>query len=548
MMEDIGGSRFDGLGIAVRKKRSRSSRRPRPEPHLFCENHDPSSLLSILIADDTGKVSSDDNDGDANSKGKMFNLNQCMSRGPSTSKDDDDNVYKKIKEDEGGSDAPHTIGSVGDGTDYGPTVARGCLGLNGDGIGNENKLKKVKLRVGGVTRTIQTKSTSNGVLNNGISAKTARSLDPRARQKLILQDAADHPLLEQKSGLTGIPSKDFPRGRLSLGKMFTKNGIEKPGEKSDPVRKSKRVPKRRVLDEAFDEDEDDDELRYLEKMRIPKVAGHRDFDVESTKKQRNLLRVSKGGKYEILDEVGHSSKDGKRYRSDRGSEDTDYEEEEMLSDGEPEAKKRKQRKDSFDSPLESKREITLTTRQRALLSSKDASNSGASQIEFPNGLPPPPPRKQKEKLTEVEQQVKKAEAAQRRRMQNEKAARESEAEAIRKILGQDSSRKKREDKMKKRQEELAQEKAVNAQMLASNTIRWLMGPTGTVITFPHEMGLPKIFDPKPSSYPPPREKCAGPSCTNTYKYRDSRTKLPLCSLQCYKAINTEMKAKTACQN
>lgn len=32
----------------------------------------------------------------------------------------------------------------------------------------------------------------------------------------------------------------------------------------------------------------------------------------------------------------------------------------------------------------------------------------------------------------------------------------NQAEAIRKILGQDSNRKKREEKMKKRQEELAQ--------------------------------------------------------------------------------------------
>uniref|UniRef100_A0A453M7V5 HIT-type domain-containing protein n=2 Tax=Aegilops tauschii TaxID=37682 RepID=A0A453M7V5_AEGTS len=39
-----------------------------------------------------------------------------------------------------------------------------------------------------------------------------------------------------------------------------------------------------------------------------------------------------------------------------------------------------------------------------------------------------------------------------------------------------------------------------------------------------------------SSYPPPREKCAGPSCPNPYKYRDSKTKLPLCSLECYKAV------------
>jgi len=38
------------------------------------------------------------------------------------------------------------------------------------------------------------------------------------------------------------------------------------------------------------------------------------------------------------------------------------------------------------------------------------------------------------------------------------------------------------------------------------------------------------------SYPPPRENCVGPSCTNPYKYRDSKTKVPLCSLKCYKAV------------
>lgn len=197
--------------------------------------------------------------------------------------------------------------------------------------------------------------------------------------------------------------------------------------------------------------------------------------------------------------------------------------------------------------MESKREITLTTRQRALQSSKDASSApGSSLIEFPNGLPPAPSRKQKEKLSEVEQQLKKAEAAQRRRMQVEKANRESEAEAIRKILGQDSSRKKREEKIKKRQEEMAQEKAVKAEMLASNTIRLVMGPAGTTVTFPRDLGFPSIFNSKPSSYPAPRENCAGPSCGNPYKYRDSKSKLPLCSLQCYKAIQKQQMAETTC--
>lgn len=42
-----------------------------------------------------------------------------------------------------------------------------------------------------------------------------------------------------------------------------------------------------------------------------------------------------------------------------------------------------------------------------------------------------------------------------------------------------------------------QEKAASAHLLASSTVRWVMGPSGTIVTFPHEMGLPKIFDPKP---------------------------------------------------
>jgi hypothetical protein len=94
-----------------------------------------------------------------------------------------------------------------------------------------------------------------------------------------------------------------------------------------------------------------------------------------------------------------------------------------------------------------------------------------------------------------------------------------------------------------------------------------MGPTGTVVSFPHAVGLPSIFDSKPhrlssqplhlvsksllnkqphgiclqlslwpSSYPPPREKCAGPECTNAYKYRHSKLNLALCSLKCYKAV------------
>ncbi|XP_055818040.1 uncharacterized protein LOC129887106 [Solanum dulcamara] len=539
-MDESGGSRFEGLNATVRKKRSLMLRRPRPEKPFFHEGRDQSPLTPV--SDDFGRLSSDENTDDANAGRKMFNLNHCMSRG-SASRVDEDYSFKKSKD--GGSSLLYSNGDPGDFTysQLGSSLRQ--PGNVQDGIGNDSKLKKVKLKVGGVTRTIQTKTDSHGTYGGGLSTTNARALDGSLpRQKLTSQDTSGKDgLLEKKSGLQGIMSRDSPKGSFAagkgdMGKTPMPNAFEKGGDKSDLTRKSRRVPKRRVS-EWFDEDEKDDEIRYLEKLKTSKISGYKDFEEELTNK-RSLSRVSKVSKYEKDETVGRSRKDGRK-KSEQGSEDTAYEVEEFLSDGEPEGKKnQKQKKESSDSSIDTMRgEMTLTTRQRALLSSKDSS---VSQIEFPNGLPPAPPRKQKEKLTDVEQQLKKAEAAQKRRMQNEKAARESEAEAIRKILGQDSNRKKREDKIKKRQEELAQEKAAKEQMLAKSTVRVVMGPTGTVVTFPEDMGLPHIFDSKPCSYPPPREKCAGPSCVNPYKYRDSKTKLPLCSLQCYKAIHEKGQA------
>ncbi|KAG6700008.1 hypothetical protein I3842_08G089500 [Carya illinoinensis] len=349
----------------------------------------------------------------------------------------------------------------------------------------------------------------------------------------------NHSSIGKRSGLQGIPRNDFSRG----GRLGKSTYI-KEGEELESVRKGKRVTKRHVLDEEFGGDDEDDEIRYLEKLKTSMSnKGSKEDNEESGKKHRKLSGLSNmqnGGSSRL-------SKGGKRSRLDRESEGRQLEEE-SGSDGELEGKKKKkQMKESADSLIDNRREITLTTRQRALQSSKDAA-TGKSFIEFPDGLPPAPPRKQKEKLSELEQQLKKAEAAQRRRMQVEKAARESEAEAIRKILGQDSSRKKREEKLKKRNEELAKEKAANAMVLAPDTVRWVMRPTGTVVTFSENVGLPTIFDSKPHSYPPPRENCVGPSCNNPFRYRDSRSKLPLCSLQCYKAIREKMLAENTPAN
>lgn len=587
-MEELSSPRFNGISNPVRKKRTQASRRPRPDSQPVSEGPDISPLSLSPPSDDVSKVSSDENaSGDVNFRRKEINLNQCVPRAPSVAEAESEKFYEKNKRDVGfnafynneprrggfnnkrsseGVLAPanwKSTSKFNDGFESESRSVEAYGGRNGespnsgqagvllDRLGNENKVKKVKLKVGGVTRTFQANTTSNGAVGSVSSAKNSRSADAsRPQQKHNFQGNLDdnHSLLDKRRGLQGIPWKDFSRGGFTLGKeeslMGTLSGKStsgRQGDKLESVRKSKRVPKRRVLDGEFDEEEDD-EIRYLEKLKTSKVnTGYKEDDEESSKKHRKLCRVS------FVENVGssRSGKDGKRSRSDRVSEDIEYEEdEESGSDGELEGKKKKkQRKESVDSLMDNKREMTLTTRQRALQSSKDSA-PGTSVIEFPNGLPPAPPRKQKEKISELEQQAKKAEAAQRRRMQVEKAARESEAEAIRKILGQDSSRKKREDKMKKRQEELAQERAASAMTLPSNTVRLVMGPTGTVLTFSNDISLPSLFDSKPCSYPPPRENCAGPSCTNPYKYRDSKSKLPLCSLQCYKAIQQKKLAET----
>ncbi|GLU08507.1 hypothetical protein SLE2022_254150 [Rubroshorea leprosula] len=393
-----------------------------------------------------------------------------------------------------------------------------------NGLGSDNKLK-LKLKLGGVTHTIHTKSMAEDAFGGVPTvAKSSHFSGAPQIEKSLLQGKADnfpHPS-DKGKGHGVFSGSSSVLGEYSSWKKVS--GISISGnetEKYEPTRKSKRVPKRRVLDVGFnsDEEEEDAEMRYLGRLKAS--TGHANYEDEMI----------------VRNERGQGIYDDRNYVE---------EEEEPVSDDDSGFKRRRLGKGSIDSFMEGRNESTPTTRNRALQSGKDGlSLPGTSLIEFPDGLPPAPSKKQ-EKLTDVEQQLKKAEAAQRRRMQSEKAAREAEAEAIRKILGQDSGRKKKEEKIKKQRDELAQEKASKSNTLASNTVRWVMGPTGTTVIFSEDIGLPNIFSSVPCSYPPPREKCAGPNCTNTYKYRDSKSKLPLCSLNCYKAIHEKTQPLITC--
>lgn len=200
--------------------------------------------------------------------------------------------------------------------------------------------------------------------------------------------------------MQGDAWKDSSGVSFSRGEGISAKQTDKlPGiSSSEPVRKSKRVPKRRVLDGAFDDGEEDDEIRYLEKLKTSKVSADQTVDFEDTGedgvKKRKISKLSKNRNmpYEVDEDyvMSRSNKESrKKSRSGRESDDTDYvEEEEPGSDGGPEAKRRKQ-KVSIDSPADVRTE-PLTTRQRALQSGKGG--NGESLIEFPNGLPPAPSR------------------------------------------------------------------------------------------------------------------------------------------------------------
>ncbi|GAB2226466.1 hypothetical protein Drorol1_Dr00022274 [Drosera rotundifolia] len=522
-----------GMSNSVRRRRSQRSRGPRLNTQTCQEAHDTSSLSS----DEGGKGFSDGNDdgvGNCSSR-KEMNLNQCVSRLPTESekprkrsrKEDVrlDVLFANIDSQDGhkrsseGVLAPanwKSSSSMKEGFESESSAMDTRHELGRDGIENKTKVKKVTLKVAGVRHTIDT--------NSAGTTSSSSSGTPVPQLKCTLKgNPVDDCSLGGKTGcgLQGIPWKDFSKVGFSLwkedssiGKLPSKN---QSGKQEDPVCNSRRAPKKHLMNGAFDVEDDDNEIRFLEKLKNSKLASGHKYDYEPDKRHKKLSKISQ-------------IRGDRKRKSPHG--ETNHEEEEAINGNTDAKAKKKVRKEPVGSAVEPIREMTLMTRRRALQSGKDPS---AGLVEFPNGLPSPP-RKKKETLTEVEQQLKKAEAAKRRRLQNEKAERESQEEAIRKILGQDSGRLTREEKKKKRQEELAKEKAAEALRRAANSIRLDMGPNGSTVTFPNEIGLPEIFNSKPNGYPPPRGICAGPSCSNPYKYRDSKTMLPLCSLQCYKLV------------
>lgn len=391
-------------------------------------------------------------------------------------------------------------------------------------LGNR-RCAKVKLKVGGVTQTLlsnkREQSDGEKQFSRGTSSLRNCSNAPgfnKQRQRLILQENSDdedngvHISSTEQSSEKDVSLSNIPKVQSNFdlngleeecaGGMRTTKSLELPADASQhllAVRKSSRVPKKRIFD------------------------GDGDVELESKRRQRKKAKlVSENGQCCIEEEGNDLLGD---FYVDSASEFHGRH------------KRHCKKKDEQSSDLEGKKELPLSARQRALKCSKEGGDPepGASLIEFPEGLTHRISKKQRENLSEAEQAIKKEEAARKRRQQSEKHDKETQANAIQKILGQDSSRKKREEKIQKQRKEIEQEKQAAAMSPAINSIRWVMGPSGNVVSFSQDVDLPLIFS-GPCSYPQEREKCAAPLCSNTYKYRDSKTRLPLCSLQCYRAI------------
>jgi len=144
------------------------------------------------------------------------------------------------------------------------------------------------------------------------------------------------------------------------------------------VQKISRSSRKRAVDEGFD-DEDDEEIRYLKKLRASRAySGYAERLEEGCRKTKGISKIMG------LTVRSDSSGFDKGGRQPRIYDDNDYGKE-LDSDDELKDKKKRMAEDLADSFMGSGNEMTMTTRKRAL----ECLDAGG-HVEFPNGLPEAP--------------------------------------------------------------------------------------------------------------------------------------------------------------
>eukprot|EP00850_Spirogloea_muscicola_P024628 SM001177S25548 [mRNA] locus=s1177:387:1203:+ [translate_table: standard] len=127
--------------------------------------------------------------------------------------------------------------------------------------------------------------------------------------------------------------------------------------------------------------------------------------------------------------------------------------------------------------------------------------------------------------------------AARRRVQVERATKASQESVIQKILGQDSTPKRREEKLLKQRRTAEQERKAAELEPARDSIRLSWTPAGAFVSFSPDVDIAPAFRvaPADAGYPPPRERCAAASGSAS-RYRHATSRLPLCSLACFRTL------------
>mmetsp|Transcript_27770 Transcript_27770/g.46626 ORF Transcript_27770/g.46626 Transcript_27770/m.46626 type:complete len:435 (-) Transcript_27770:369-1673(-) len=146
-------------------------------------------------------------------------------------------------------------------------------------------------------------------------------------------------------------------------------------------------------------------------------------------------------------------------------------------------------------------------------------------------------RKRRSKLTAEEQALKKAEMASKRRLSMQKQSEDVKNSTIRKILEREGTKKKREEKQAAKDAEKKAAAEANKK-LAELCYIDRSSELYCTLSFARNVEAYDILTQTFPGYPSRPSQCAAPGCTNPKTYSCSKTQKPLCSLQCYKKINS----------
>lgn len=159
-MEGVGGFSLSGIGSAATKRRSQSARRPRTQPPVFTD-----WSLSTTPSDSMSKGSSEDNNDVNMISRKERTLDQCISNAPRVKSTDTFTQNDSERSSNAGFGKPTR--NINDSSGSGQS---GLVSSNEPD--SERKVRKLKLKLGGVTHTLHTQSQNDGALAGRLPLKS----------------------------------------------------------------------------------------------------------------------------------------------------------------------------------------------------------------------------------------------------------------------------------------------------------------------------------------------------------------------------------------